>query len=105
MINPQAAERFMAAPWLESEDRELKEQLLRSLAEERAPKGAILLAQGQINDHLSFLIEGTAEIERRSEGRVDPITTLTAPAVFGTTSFFRPAPPRPPSGPPRTSGF
>jgi len=94
MINAQAAERFMAAPWLESEDREVKQQLLRALAEERAPAGTILLAQGQPNDHLAFLIEGTAEIERRSEGgRCDPITTLTAPAVFGTTSFFRPAAP------------
>ncbi len=94
MINAQSAERFMAAPWLASEDREIKEQLLRALAEEQAPKGAVLLAQGEPNDHLSFLLEGTAEIERRSDGgRNDLITTLTAPAVFGTTSFFRPAPP------------
>ena len=94
MINADAAERFMAAPWLESTDRESKEQLLRSLAEERAPKGTILLAQGQPNDHLAFLIEGTAELVRRSdESRSDPITELAAPAVFGTTSFFRPNPP------------
>jgi len=95
MINAEAAERFMAAPWLESTDRETKGELLRALAEERAKEGTILLAQGQPNDHLVFLIDGTAEIERRSEGgRTDPITTLTAPAVFGTTSFFRPNPPQ-----------
>lgn len=95
MINADASERFMSAPWLESADRKIKHELLESLAEERAAKGTILLAQGQPNDHLSFLIEGTAEIDRLSGGgRRDVITTLAAPAVFGTTSFFRPKPPR-----------
>ncbi|WP_337173366.1 cyclic nucleotide-binding domain-containing protein [Paludisphaera sp.] len=96
MINADDAERFMAAPWLESTDRETKRDLLRALAEERAAKGETLLAQGEPNDHLSFLIEGTAEIVRRGEdGRVDFITELVAPAVFGTTSFFCPS--RPPA--------
>lgn len=94
MINADAAERFMAAPWLEATDREIKQELLDALAERRAAEGTILLAQGQPNDHLAFLIEGTAEILRRGEdGRTDFITTLKAPAVFGTTSFFRPNPP------------
>ncbi len=62
--------------------------------EARAPTGATLLEQGQPNDHLTFLIEGTAEIVRNlGSGRRDVITQLTAPAVFGTTSFFRPEPP------------
>ena len=40
------------------------------------------------------MIEGTAEIVRISAtGRRDIITHLTAPAVFGTTSFFQPKPP------------
>jgi len=95
MIHAEAAERFMAAPWLESVDRQIKQELLEALAEERAAKGTILLAQGQPNDHLSFLIDGTAEIDRLSGGgRRDVITTLSAPAVFGTTSFFQPRPPR-----------
>jgi CRP-like cAMP-binding protein len=95
MINAEAAERFLSAPWLESVDREIKQELLGALAEERAEKGAILLAQGQPNDHLSFLIEGTVELDRLSNGRRDTITTLTAPAVFGTTtSFFQPKPPQ-----------
>lgn len=95
MITAEAAERFMAAPWLESTDRETKQLILKSLAEERAHKGTTLLAQGQPNDHLAFLIEGTAEIVRRSEsGRTDLVTPLKAPCVFGTTSFFRPNPPQ-----------
>jgi CRP/FNR family cyclic AMP-dependent transcriptional regulator len=94
MIPDEAAQRFMNAPWLVEFDRETKQALLNALVEEKAPKGAILLAQGQPNDHLSFLIDGTAEIERTFQnGRKDVITTLTAPAVFGTTSFFQPKPP------------
>ena len=68
--------------------------MLEALAEERARAGSVLLAQGQPNDHLSFLIEGTAAIERkRTDGRSETLATLPAPSVFGTTSFFCPDPP------------
>jgi CRP/FNR family cyclic AMP-dependent transcriptional regulator len=94
MLDTQATERFMAAPWLAETDRDTKRSILSTLVEARAPAGAVLLAQGQPNDHLSFLIEGTASIERMYEhGRREIITMLTAPAVFGTTSFFQPKPP------------
>lgn len=95
MINADAAERFMAAPWLKAAPSEIKRTVLGALAEERAPEGTILLAQGQPNDHLSFLIEGTVEIDRLSNNdtRRDLITSLVAPSVFGATSFFQPRPP------------
>jgi CRP-like cAMP-binding protein len=94
MIDSLATERFMAAPWLTEADRDTKRAILEALVETRAPAGATLLAQGQPNDHLTFLIEGSAEIERTfGNGRRERITTLTAPAVFGTTSFFQPKPP------------
>jgi CRP/FNR family cyclic AMP-dependent transcriptional regulator len=94
MIDVQAAERFMSAPWLVEMDPDIKRAILNSLVEARAPSGATLLAQGQPNDHLTFMIEGTAVIERTfANGRREPITTLTATAVFGTTSFFQPKPP------------
>ena len=94
MINEEAAGRFMTAPWLVEVDREIKLALLNALAEERAEAGAVLLAQGQPNDHLTFLIEGSVELERTfSTGRKEVVTTLTAPVVFGTTSFFHPKPP------------
>ncbi|HMF38927.1 MAG TPA: cyclic nucleotide-binding domain-containing protein, partial [Isosphaeraceae bacterium] len=94
MINEEAARRFMTAPWLAEVDREIKLALLNALAEERAKAGAVLLAQGQPNDHLTFLIEGSVELERTfSTGRQEIVTTLTTPAVFGTTSFFQPKPP------------
>jgi CRP/FNR family transcriptional regulator, cyclic AMP receptor protein len=94
MIDNEASERFMAAPWLAEVSVETKRTILNALVEARAPAGVTLLAQGQPNDHLTFLIEGTAEIERTfGSGRHEILTTLTAPAVFGTTSFFRPEPP------------
>ena len=65
-----------------------------ALVEARAPAGVTLLEQDQPNDHLTFLIDGTAEIHRTFEGgRREVITTIAAPSVFGTTSFFRPDPP------------
>jgi CRP/FNR family cyclic AMP-dependent transcriptional regulator len=94
MIDTEAAERFMSAPWLVEMDRDIKRAILNALVEARALSGAILLAQGQPNDHLTFMIEGTAVIERKfGNGRREVITTLTATAVFGTTSFFQPKPP------------
>ena len=71
-----------------------RERSSGALVEARAPADATLLEQGQPNDHLTFLIEGTADIVRISRnGRRDVITHLTAPAMFGTTSFFQPKPP------------
>jgi CRP-like cAMP-binding protein len=68
--------------------------LLEALVEERAPAGAVLLAQGQPNDHLSFLIGGSATVERaRPRGLPEVIATLHAPSVFGTTTFFTPRAP------------
>jgi len=94
MIEAEAAERFLAGPWSADADRVSRQALLESLAEERAGAGTVLLAQGHPNDHLSFLIGGSAVIERaRGGGRAEAIATLHAPTIFGTTSFFRPDPP------------
>jgi CRP-like cAMP-binding protein len=94
MIDPKATERFMMAPWLAEVDPEIKKAICHVLVETRAPAGATLLAQGQPNDHLMFLIEGTAVVERGfRNGHHELIIPLNAPAVFGTTSFFLPTPP------------
>ncbi len=94
MIDSEATERFMSARWLAEIDRDTKIAILGTLVEAKAPSGAVLLQQGQPNDHLSFLMEGTASIERtHGNGRRETITMLTAPAVFGTTTFFLPKPP------------
>ena len=94
MVSTDAAERFLGASFLAGVDPDLRRALLAHLSEERATAGTVLLAQGQANDHLSFLIEGIIAIERVfPEGQKEIVTTLSAPAVFGTTSFFRPTAP------------
>jgi len=94
VISTDAAERFLGAPFLAGVDPALRRALLELLTEERASARTVLLAQGQPNDHLSFLIEGSITIERVfPEGKKETVATLSAPAVFGTTSFFRPTAP------------
>src|SRR3954454_584101 len=94
MIDEEATRRFMGAPWLAEVEREPKLALLNALSSERAGAGTVLLSQGQPNDHLTFLIDGNVDLERTfGNGRKEIITTLAAPAVFGSTSFFQPKPP------------
>lgn len=94
MVTPEAAERFLAAPMLAEVEKASRLAVLGVLAERREPAGALLLEQGQPNDHISFLIEGTATVTRQyPEGHVETVATLTAPSVFGETSFFRPVAP------------
>lgn len=94
MIDHEAAQHFMSAPQFAGTAPELLRALLDAMVEARAPAGAVLLEQGHPNDHLSILIGGTATIERSFADRPKEIlATLSAPALFGTTSFFRPNPP------------
>src|SRR3954468_12380307 len=94
MVEGDAAERFLSAPLWAEVDRESRLALLGAMEESRAKAGTTLLAQGQPNDRLSFLIEGGAVIERSyPEGRKETLATLTPTSAFGTTSFFRPDPP------------
>ena len=58
MMDAEATERFMAAPWLADVDPEGKQAILDALVEARAPAGVTLLEQDQPNDHLTFLIAG-----------------------------------------------
>ncbi|SIO28717.1 cAMP-binding domain of CRP or a regulatory subunit of cAMP-dependent protein kinases [Singulisphaera sp. GP187] len=94
MVTAAVAEQFLVAPLLVDVELDAKRALLAMLEESHAPAGAVLLEQGEPNDHLSFLIEGSAVIERALPGgRKEILANLHAPAVFGTTSFFRPTPP------------
>lgn len=94
MVKADAAERFLTAPLLLDVDPESRRAVLEILVESRAQAGAVLLAQGQPSDRLSFLIEGTATVERTlADGHREVLASLTAPSVFGTVSFFRPTAP------------
>lgn len=93
MVKADVAEQFLAAPLLADVDPGSSRALLEFLEEKQAADGATLLEQGQPNGYISFLVEGSAVIERSlAEGRTETLATLTAPAVFGTTSFFRGTP-------------
>ena len=94
MVSPAAADRFLSLPWLAAMDSASLQAVVNVVIEKRAPAGAILLEQGQPNDHVSFLIEGMATVSRVTEaGITEHLTTLHAPSAFGLTSFFRPQPP------------
>lgn len=90
MVSTAATKQFLAAPWLAELDPASRHALLDVLIEDRAEAGAVLLEQGQYNDHLSFLIEGSVSVERAYPERpVEIVARLAAPSVFGESSFFR----------------
>lgn len=66
------------------------EVLLGYLEPVDAPSGTSFLRQGSPNDRLWFLIKGTASIERTWQGKTLPVANLTAPGIFGATTFFQP---------------
>ena len=55
---------FLSAPWFSEIDPALGRAVLSALTESRASSGAILLAEGHPNDHLSFLMSGSAAVQR-----------------------------------------
>jgi CRP-like cAMP-binding protein len=89
MTSTEATERFLNAPWLADLDPTSRQALLMVLQEGRAPAGAALLSQGQPNDRVTFLIDGSVELIRNEPGRPrESVAVLDAPTVFGVTSFF-----------------
>jgi CRP/FNR family cyclic AMP-dependent transcriptional regulator len=94
VTNATVTDLFLSTPLMAEADPASRRALLNVMAEERAPAGAVLLRQGEPNDRISFLIEGTVIVQRNHpDGRVESVATLTAPSVFGETSFFRAVPP------------
>lgn len=82
-------DRFLESRLMTELDEGGRRGLLEALVSQQLPAGAILLSQGLANDHLCFLTEGSALVERHLPGgRTEAYTTLSAPSVFGTTSFF-----------------
>ncbi len=89
-IETEGAERFLAEPLLAGADDRDRLAVFRALVEGSAPAGTPLLVQGQPNDRLWFVLEGSVAVERKQPGgRVDLLATLSGPAMFGTTTFFR----------------
>ena len=90
----QPADPTRAIPFLDGMNDESRATLASYLTENRVSAGQTLLAQGQPNDRLWFLVTGTVQIERTiSGGKPEVLASLPAPSVFGTTTFFRPTTP------------
>lgn len=94
MVTTAAADRFLNAPLLSEVPPAARRAVLEVLVEGHAPAGALLMTQGQPNDHITFLIEGSVSIERAlPDGQIETVARLMAPSVFGESSFFRPQSP------------
>lgn len=94
MAAQSAEERFLESSWLSDLDATDRRAVFSALVEEHAPVDAILLEQGSQNDRLLFLIEGAVKVLwSYPDGHQSEVTRLSAPAVFGVPSFFRPMPP------------
>jgi len=84
------SERFLASPLLAGADDEDRLAVFRRLVEGKLAVGTALLAQGKPNDRLWFVVEGSVTIERgQPDGHVEVMASMSAPAIFGTTTFFR----------------
>jgi CRP/FNR family cyclic AMP-dependent transcriptional regulator len=90
LVSTDESERFLASPLLAGVNDEARAAVFRRLVEDRVPTGTALLVQGKPNDKLWFVIEGSVAIERKqADGHLDVMATMSAPAIFGTTTFFR----------------
>ena len=93
-IDGEAANRFLSAPWFTGIDPPLRHAVLAALKESQAAPGTVLLREGHPNDRLCILVTGSVTVERaKLGGGAETLATLTAPTLFGITSFFRPEPP------------
>ena len=93
-LQGEAAESLVSAPWFSGIDPGLRNAIVSSMKETTAASGSILLEEGHPNDHLSFLVSGSATVDRaRLGGGRETLATLSGPTFFGVTSFFRPQPP------------
>lgn len=90
MVVSEVADRFISSPFLVDLDSAARRAVLEVLEEHREQAGVLLLKQGEPNDRIFFLIEGTVAVERAlRDGQVEWVLNLTAPNGFGETSFFQ----------------
>lgn len=83
---------FLASPLLAEADEGARLALFEALEPGLAAPGDLLIAQGRPNARLWFFLAGSVAIVRRAGGADLPVAQLTAPGIFGATTFFRPGP-------------
>lgn len=90
MVSPDAANRFLTASFLTDLDPSARQSLLGILREETAGAGEVLLRQGEPNNRIHFLIDGTASVSRAMpNGHHERLLDLMAPTSFGEISYFQ----------------
>lgn len=90
IVKDEAARRWLESPLLVGVEDRCRLAVSRHLVGERVEPGFVLLRQGVPNGRLWFVVDGGVAIEReRPHGKVDLLATMTGPALFGTTTFFR----------------
>ena len=82
--------RFIESPLLSGVEEASRLAIFRALIPVTAATGFALLEQGKANDRLWFVLGGEVAIERTGpDGKADVLATLSGPAIYGTTTFFR----------------
>ncbi len=90
LLTTDKAAQFLASPLLSGMEDDARLEVFERLAETSIDAGTPLLFQGRPNDRLWFVLEGSVAIERKqADGSTDLLASMTAPAIFGTTTFFR----------------
>jgi CRP-like cAMP-binding protein len=89
MISQAAMERCQSAPWIQALDHEARTRLEGVVREVRVEPGSVLFAEGQTNDRVFVLLDGTVAVHRTYTGHApELVTRITPPGLFGTTTFF-----------------
>ncbi len=90
LLTTDRAAKFLSSPLLAGIEEGARIAVFHRLIEHPVADGAPLLVQGRPNDQLWFVLDGTVAIERTTaNGPTDRLASMTAPAIFGTTTFFR----------------
>jgi CRP/FNR family cyclic AMP-dependent transcriptional regulator len=90
VLSTDDSERFLGSPLLAGVDDKDRLAIFRKLTGRNLASGKTLLDQGRPNDRLWFVAEGSVTIEREQpDGHVEVLASMSAPAIFGTTTFFR----------------
>jgi CRP-like cAMP-binding protein len=90
LLSTDQSARFLASPLLSGIEEEARLAIFQCLVEVPLEAGTPLLFQGRPNDRLWFVLEGSVAIERKqADGQVDVLASMSGPAIFGTTTFFR----------------
>jgi CRP/FNR family cyclic AMP-dependent transcriptional regulator len=90
LLSTDRSAQFLTSPLLSGIEEDARLAVFQRLVEGSLEAGAPLLFQERPNNRLWFVLEGSVAIERKqTDGQIDVLASMNAPAIFGTTTFFR----------------